>query len=199
MSRLTLLLLVTTACSSITSTSPTANHLPGEKAPDEGDGHEHTKPDTRQAQALARGEQAPEFVLVDTTGRTRTLGEFHAAGPVIVVFYHGAWCGVCRKQLDRFQQKSKDLPADAHIIAISADPRLTGAKMVENLKLSFPVLADPELKAAAAFGVADAVSGLSLPAIFVVDKAGVVRWQHVGEDTFIEDQALDQARAATAS
>jgi peroxiredoxin len=189
-----LLFLALAACSSTMSNAPMANHLPGEKVPEE----EHVKPDGKHAQALARGATAPDFALADSTGRTRTLGEFHTVGPVIVVFYHGAWCGVCRSQLDRFQQKIKELPADANLIAISADPRLTAAKMVDNLKLTFPVISDQKLEAASAFGVADAVSGLALPAIFVVDKAGVVKWQHVGEDTFIEDQALDAARAAKA-
>ena len=44
------------------------------------------------AKPLARASQAPDFALEDSTGRTRTLSEFLASGPVVLVFYHGFWC-----------------------------------------------------------------------------------------------------------
>jgi hypothetical protein len=43
------------------------------------------------ARALAVGEHAPDFTLPDGRGRTVTLSERLAAGPVVVAFYRGVW------------------------------------------------------------------------------------------------------------
>ena len=37
------------------------------------------------------GSIAPEFVLTDSTGVSRTLTELCASGPLILVFYRGHW------------------------------------------------------------------------------------------------------------
>jgi peroxiredoxin len=167
--------------------TPVTPHLPG-------DGE--TGVTVPHGRALGPGATAPDLALEDTTGRTRTLGELHAAGPLVVIFYHGAWCKVCREQLERFQRQLGNASGAISVVGISADPRLTAGKMADGLKLEFLILADPQLRAANAFGVADRVAGLALPAMFVVDKAGTIRWVHIGEDSFVEDQALEAARQA---
>jgi peroxiredoxin len=181
------------ACSSSTYNAPVATHLPGEKPP-AAPNEPSSQPS--KSKVVQKGAPAPDFSLSDSTGRTRGRGEFHVTGPAIIIFYHGAWCEQCRKQLERFQSKVPGFPPQLLITAISSDPKLTAAKMVDSLKITFPVLSDPDLETAKAYGVADTVRGLALPAIFVVDKKGIVRWVHIGESTFVEDNALDAARAA---
>ena len=41
--------------------------------------------------AVKPGDKAPEFVLKDTEGKTVTLSELLAEGPVVLGFYRGKW------------------------------------------------------------------------------------------------------------
>ena len=144
---------------------------------------------------LEPGKPAPEFALADADGRTHTLSELRAAGAVTIVFYQGSWCGTCRDQLKRFQDKSGEFEKlSARLVAVSADPPDKSKRLAETLTITYPLLSDTELKAAGGFGVTQSVGGLSLAAVFVVDREGTVRWSQVGENVPV-DQALDAARA----
>jgi peroxiredoxin Q/BCP len=140
------------------------------------------------------GATAPELTLADADGRTHTLTELRAAGPVVLVFYQGSWCGTCREQLKRFQEKSAELTAlGARMVGISADPPGKSKRLAESMAIGFPLLSDPQLRAAGGFGVTQSVGGLSLAAVFVIDREGIVRWSQVGE-TIPADQAMDAVR-----
>jgi peroxiredoxin len=55
--------------------------------------------------------------------------------------------------------------------------------MVENLKLSFPVLRDADLQAIDAWAVRNPASpSVPHPTVAIVDKQGKVRWLHLDED-----------------
>lgn len=68
------------------------------------------------------------------------------------------------------------------MLAISADPKEDQAKLAAKLGLSFPLLSDKDLKLAAAFGVRERGQQDALPAVFIVDQNGVVRWARVGDN-----------------
>lgn len=51
------------------------------------------------AEAPAVGEPMPPFLLPDSTGRSVSLDELIADGPVIVSFNRGHWCGFCKIEL----------------------------------------------------------------------------------------------------
>ena len=91
-----LLLGFTLACGS--SKPRQDDEIPTVNEPDEPRGNAEPRP-------LEQGKPAPEFALPDADGRTYTLSELRAGGPVVVVFYQGSWCGTCREQLKRFQDK----------------------------------------------------------------------------------------------
>ena len=155
---------------------------------------EETTPVAAQPRPLAKGAAAPEFALADPTGRTYTLSELRAPGPIVIVFYQGSWCGTCRDQLKRFQDKSGDFTkVGARIVGISADPPDKTRRLAETQGITFPLLSDTSLTAAGGFGVTQSVGGLSLAAVFVIDREGTVRWSQVGEMVPV-DQALDAAR-----
>ncbi len=71
------------------------------------------------------------------------------------------------------------------LLALSIDPPATAADIAKRLGLSFPVLSDPELKVIDAYGLRhhDARMGFdhSLPAMFLVDRGGIIRWRRVAE------------------
>jgi peroxiredoxin len=66
--------------------------------------------------ALKIGETAPEFSLVDDSGKTVTLSSIK--GPTVIVFYRAYWCPFCVRQLADLRSLKQD---GFTILAISPD------------------------------------------------------------------------------
>ncbi len=67
------------------------------------------------------------------------------------------------------------------MIAISVDSPEENARVIEKLRLGFPILSDPKLKVIDAFGLRH-VGGMmgqdiSRPAVFILDESGKVLWK----------------------
>ena len=71
------------------------------------------------------------------------------------------------------------------LLAVSNDPPATAADIAKRLGLSFPILSDPELEVIDAYGLRhhDIALGFdhSLPAMILVDRAGIIRWRRVAK------------------
>ena len=70
--------------------------------------------------ALAAGDTAPAFTLPSATGKSVSLAEQLAEGPVVLTFYRGAWCPYCNITLHALQEAHADITArGARLIAVS--------------------------------------------------------------------------------
>jgi peroxiredoxin len=70
-------------------------------------------------------------------------------------------------------------------------------ELAEKLKLPFPVLSDSDHKAIDAYGLYNVEGKIAKPALFVIDKSGVVRWVFLNEDYKIRalnDAVLDELK-----
>lgn len=56
-----------------------------------------------------------------------------------------------------------------------------GAELREDLGLSFVLASDPALTVIESYGVRHEGEDLAVPAIFVIDAKGVIRYSHIGE------------------
>ena len=149
---------------------------------------------------LKVGTKAPDFSLKDPSGKTIKLSDQLKNGPVILVFYRGAWCPYCNLQMKQLRDIQPQISKyKASLIAITPQ---TPDKSLEQFKqdgFPFPVLSDldykiiksynllwevsPELDAAYkhAFGLdvsnynGNGRRGLPVPGTFVIDKKGIVR------------------------
>ena len=111
-----------------------------------------------EATALGVGATAPDFMLPDVDGTSVRLSDLLGHGPVVVVFYRGAWCPYCNLQLRAYQRLLPQLKASgASLVAIL--PQLPDGSLSTRKKgsLEFPVLSDVGSVVAKAFGVAYAV------------------------------------------
>lgn len=70
----------------------------------------------------------------------------------------------------------------AEIIAISVDNEDKSRELANTLKLPFPVLSDAEHKVIDAYDLYNQDGKIAKPAVFVIDKSGVVRWSFLNED-----------------
>lgn len=154
----------------------------------------------------AVGKAAPGFELPGTDGtdagrRSYTLSEY-AGQPVVVVFYPGDSTPVCTRQLNAY---TRDIDAfrdvGAQVLAISPQ----SVESHESFSctqggFAFPLLADEDKAAAAAWGVLGPL-GFYRRSAFVVDAEGMVRYAHraVAGLTFRGTDELVAAVKSTAS
>ena len=156
--------------------------------------------------AKAVGDAAPDFELPDARGGSVTLAGLRSDGPVVLVFYRGAWCPYCNLQLRAFQAALADIrAAGARLVAISPQTPDNSLTLAEQAELAFPVLSDVGNAVARGYGLvfeldADdravhsgvgidlaAFNGdesweLPAPAVFVVDGGGTIRYTSVAGD-----------------
>ena len=137
------------------------------------------------------GQPAPDFKLMSTDDREISLSEFKGRKKVVLAFYPLDFSPVCSVQIPDYDQHHADFEkADAVVLGISRDSVFAHKAWKEQLGLgSVPLLADMNGAAATKYGVYLADKGISGRAIFVIDKAGVLRHAHV------EDKLSDRRTA----
>ncbi len=151
-----------------------------------------------ERRALGVNDIAPDFTLADARGGQVTLSARRRMGPVVLVFYRGAWCPYCNAELRAYQRLLPDFAAaGASLMAVSPQLPDGSLSMAERNALTFDVLSDVGLEAAEAFGIVFtlppelrevyAALGLDLPrvngdeswrlpvpATFVVGRDGII-------------------------
>jgi len=156
--------------------------------------------------ALKAGDRAPAFALADQDGKTRTLAELLAQGPVVITFYRGVWCPYCNMDLEAMEAvAAKVRAAGANLVAISPQTAANSRKAQNDHKLSFPVLGDPGNEVANLFGLrfrlpddlagiykqfgidlqqfnGDGSQTLPMPARYVIGSDSIVRYAEVNPD-----------------
>ena len=163
--------------------------------------------DSGQAdRVLTVGAQAPRFSLPSTTGQSLALEDLLADGPVVLTFYRGAWCPYCNIALRSLQQHHDAIAArGARLVAVSPQIPDESLSLAEKHGLAFDVLSDIGSDTAKQYGLAFDLPDdlavvydklgfdlqhvndghprtLPLPATYVIDRAGVIRWTFVNTD-----------------
>ncbi len=104
--------------------------------------------------ALGTGATMPAFTLNDAHGNAVSSQALLAKGPLVIVFYRGAWCPFCNLYLSSVQGYLPRIEAQgATLVAISGEQPDRSLSVEQTNALSFPVLSDPDLVAARQFGI----------------------------------------------
>lgn len=110
--------------------------------------------------ALNVGGAMPDFTLVDAEGKTVKSADLLARGPLVVVFYRGAWCPYCNLYLHHWQEYLPQLAQrGATLVAISGEGPDGTAAVVKKTAATFVVLSDPGYAVSRRFGVVYPVPG----------------------------------------
>lgn len=83
------------------------------------------------------------------------------------------------------------------IVALSTDDALQTNRTTRELGVRFPLLSDSKKRIIQLYGVLHPREGMARPAIFIIDKRGVVRYVHVGSN-FRDRPSLQQLMQALA-
>lgn len=133
--------------------------------------------------------------------------EIFADKPSVIVFYRGGWCPYCNAQLNRLKKiEAELLDLGYQIIAVSPDSNKSVTEQQKREKLSYMMLTDNELALSKTLGLAyfldkktekryrdrmgipfqdingDTRVSLPVPAVYIVDKKGEVKFQYANPD-----------------
>lgn len=130
------------------------------------------------------GQPAPDFTLPASTGQTITLSSYRGHQHVVLVFYPLDFSPVCSMQLPEYSGRQDDFTdAGAAVLGINRDSVHAHKAWAAEYGIEVPLLADMTLTVARQYGVAIDERGTSGRAVFLIDREGTVRYQHVEAST----------------
>lgn len=124
------------------------------------------------------GQAAPDFTLDSTAGPIR-LAERLESNAVLLVFYPGDDTPVCTRQLCDYRDNLevfRELGVD--VLALNPQSLESHASFAEKHDLPFPILSDADGAVCKAYG-ASGLLGMTKRALFLIDRAGRVRYRQV--------------------
>ena len=71
---------------------------------------------------------------------------------------------------------------NAEIVGISSDDAIQMSKSIRELGVKFLLISDTQRRIIKQYGVLHPKQGISRPAVFIIDKHGLVRYVKVGKD-----------------
>jgi len=138
----------------------------------------------------AVGHRAPDFTLHDLHAKPVHLSRVLREKAVLLNFW-ATWCPPCRQEMPTMERAYRDYKARGlEILAVSVDvgkEAVVAAKareFMEDLKLTFPALLDPNWEVAGAYRLR------GLPTTFLIDRMGVIRAAEIG----FQDWASSESR-----
>jgi thiol-disulfide isomerase/thioredoxin len=141
--------------------------------------------------AVGVGDEPPRLTLPDADGRPVALAEA-GRGKVVLLDFWASWCAPCAAALpalDAIARRHAD--AGLVVVAIGIDRDREQARRFLAERLPHPVMTlvyDPGGAAMARFGAA------GMPALYLLDRAGVVRRMEAGYAPAALDGVEDEAR-----
>ena len=129
-----------------------------------------------EAPRPAVGAPAPEYGGSTLSGDSVSLASLR--GQVVLLNLWATWCAPCRHEtpfLESLYQERK--AGDFVVVGVSmdtGDARDQVADFVQEFGVNYPILLDPQGRGMDLYRV------LGLPASFLIDREGVLRWMRIG-------------------
>ena len=105
--------------------------------------------------------------------------------PTLVVFYRGHWCDYCNVQIAELAQNLESFNVlGTQVIGITTDAQAGIEIMRKRIDNAYPLFSDTSGEIIKQLDLVDPFEfraiPVSLPAVFLIDSAGVVRFHYVG-------------------
>ena len=161
------------------------------------------------------GSEFPAIVLPDYLGRFVTLADLHERRPLVISFNRGSWCPYCRHELESWRDALPALhAAGGELAVIVGEVAGRAEEIAATIEGDVAVLCDVDHGAALELGLAfhaghellqryqdcglnladiyGSGSGLlPIPATFVIDIGGIVRFAFVNPDFRVRAEPRD--------
>lgn len=157
---------------------------------------------------ILNGQKAPKATLQTVDGDPVSLKALTMQKPTILIFYRGGWCPYCNRQLAGIKDiEAKLADLGYQILAVSPETPAQLQEQKLQTKFSVKLYSDSELEAISGFGIGYYLSDtkrdmykskkniilnneqssgtavLPAPAVFILDKKGVVKFNYVNPST----------------
>jgi peroxiredoxin len=130
---------------------------------------------------IAVGQRFPAFALADQNTVTRRGPATTDVDATLIYVYRGDFCPFARFELSDLTRHADEFRrARIDVVGISADPVERSKMLAGYLRTEIPLLGDTKESVLAPLGLVqrhvDGQPDNAIPAFFVVDRGGVVRW-----------------------
>jgi peroxiredoxin Q/BCP len=143
------------------------------------------------AAELKVGDNAPNFELKGSDGKTYRLSDFKGKKPVVIAWFPKAFTGGCTKECKAMKEQGDEIRKyDVAYFTASVDDAEQNKKFAESLNLDYPILSDPTKETAKAYGVLNE-RGMANRWTFYIDKNGKVA--HIDQKVNTETHGKDIA------
>ena len=125
------------------------------------------------------------FILKNNDGTDFDLYSFQGQSFLVIVFFRGAWCGHCKKQLVELNEHFEQFNSlNTKLVAISSDSAFKSSLLKTFLRLKFPVLSDPKLELIEYFNFKTVHNNqiVSKPATLVFSPEHELVIEHISEN-----------------
>ena len=128
------------------------------------------------------GQEAPDFTLPSTSGGKVTLSALRGK-PVLIAFFPLAFSSTCTAELCEMRD-DHDRFADRGVVVlpISVDSTYSLNEYKAKHGMKVDLLSDFKREVSRRYGVLNEDRFFSNRAYFLIDRFGVVRWEHVEEN-----------------
>jgi len=127
------------------------------------------------AAELKVGDDAPDFQLVGSDGKTYQLSDFKGKQAVVVAWFPRAFTGGCTKECKSFKADGEKIRKfNVVYFTASTDPQQKNKEFAKSLEADYPILSDPEGEVATAYGIYNAKNNAAARVTFIIDKNGKI-------------------------
>ena len=111
---------------------------------------------------------APDFTLSNPDGKKLTLKNYR--GKLVFLNFWATWCESCRAEMPAMERLYREFKGQGfEVLAVNVkDKRSDALAFVKKLKLSYPIMMDPEGEIGLLYGA------FGMPATYLIDEKGMV-------------------------
>jgi cytochrome c biogenesis protein CcmG, thiol:disulfide interchange protein DsbE len=122
------------------------------------------------------GHRVPAYQAVSLSGDSVSLGSLR--GEVVLLNVWATWCHPCRDEIPEIQALyEKYRPSGFRVVGVSVDVGGSDDAIrdfMRDFRMTYDVWRDPDERVSARFLL------VGVPATFLIDREGVLRWRHTG-------------------
>ncbi|MEW6519328.1 MAG: TlpA disulfide reductase family protein [Thermodesulfobacteriota bacterium] len=117
---------------------------------------------------------APNFTLTDIQGQRWRLADLR--GKLVFINFWATWCPPCQEELPSMEalHRGMDRGRFQMLTILSNDNPELARMLAGKMGLTFPILTDPEARAAKQYGIT------GVPETFIIDSQGILREKIIG-------------------